>query len=139
MRILIAAALAVCLSGAAWAGEKHTPDAECGAFAERVDADAIRRDVEAAIDQAFAASAGPSIDDEITVHLETALEEALAEEFAELDARLAAEEAARNAEIDALIEARLAEVEVAIERAAARLAAAEEASLSAPKRWRPRY
>lgn len=140
MRILIIAALAASLTGAAWAG---TPEdyGQCNHhYGREVDAAEINAIVQEALSDAMAQIREAEIDaataDRIEAHVEAAMVRA-ERELEGHDGATARWTEADRERVEARVEAAMARVEAALDRAVERLEDAE--SEREPKSWRPRY
>lgn len=150
MRVLIAAALAACLSGAAWAGEGNHGRNSCAEselyHTADIDTAEILRSVDAALREALAGLEGEDVSANTSAEIEAAISEAMAgleADLATLDAHLAAAPEAQVAlseadeeRIDERVEAAMERVEEALERIDERVEHRDDAE---PKTWRPRY
>jgi hypothetical protein len=146
VRILLAALLAVGLSGAAWAAaDAHSPGPACDVSRSAdIDTDEITRTVEAALQDALAALDRERIDDATLAAIEADMNRALAEveiELASVEGGYDDLNEAEEAALEARIEAALERVEEAVERAVERITEAGEAHERAAdaKKRRPRY
>jgi hypothetical protein len=138
MRILIAAALAASLTGAAWAGQ--TEDyGQCHRYDSEVNSTEINAIVQEALDEAMEQIRAAELDAATTARIEARVEAVMARAEQDLEAANEAEywSDAEREQVEARVEAAMARVEAAVDRAMARLDRAERQDQ--PKLWRPRY